>query len=527
MNEQLALTDELSVAHSTSQDQTSLNRRIVLSIITGLFAYYILIMGGHQYSIDGIVTFQAARTFVTRGSLFLDPPVRWGDTTYHTNQWGIGMSLAYVPGLIALRFIRPHLFVAAFDPSIKYDSRLLKNNLYLFSSWLNPLVVALMAGFTYLLALEVGLSRGWGVTAALALGLASPMSDYARFDFNQPLVGLVLVIALWLILRAARRQGYFYWLGVGLIIGYGILTRFDFVFVVPWLLVLAISPLTRWRGTPVRPLAGRLLPLIIPVVSAILLYLVLNVIKYGSPFNFGYRESFVWSTSGIGMLVFLISPGKGILLFFPLIWLSGLGIMELARRQKGVVIVFVGIIAVYLIVPGAFDLWSASWSAGGAWGPRHLLPMLPLATLCAIIGASRAKLFPDLVRRVVFVVLLAASWLITLNGILFDFVSFYTRFYGTIWRQGGGWAEHFTLIGSPLFAGWDFSSNLRSYDLFWLNQFSVRSWSSIALVLCLAALLIGSSLWLVKLLNIRPSPLTRLDILACKTSLLKFKPPVD
>jgi|KBSSwiStaDraftv2_1062776.scaffolds.fasta_scaffold20307_3 hypothetical protein len=52
----------------------------MLSLGALLLACYLLTLGAHQqYSIDGILDFESAKSIVFRRSLALDQPVRWGE----------------------------------------------------------------------------------------------------------------------------------------------------------------------------------------------------------------------------------------------------------------------------------------------------------------------------------------------------------------------------------------------------------------------------------------------------------------
>src|SRR5258706_1229439 len=53
------------------------DRRVMRWLGGFLFAYYLLTLGGHQYSIDGIVAFQTAKSLLFRHAMLLDPPVHW------------------------------------------------------------------------------------------------------------------------------------------------------------------------------------------------------------------------------------------------------------------------------------------------------------------------------------------------------------------------------------------------------------------------------------------------------------------
>ena len=107
--------------------------RLTIWLGIALFAYYLLILGGHQYSIDGIVMFQSAKRLLFHHSLVLDPPVRWaGDI--HLSKWSVGMTLAYVPVLALwspLFHWLPALQEIPWNPAVAYYPHLYQNLPYL------------------------------------------------------------------------------------------------------------------------------------------------------------------------------------------------------------------------------------------------------------------------------------------------------------------------------------------------------------------------------------------------------------
>jgi len=89
-----------------------------------LFSYYLLILGGHHYSIDGIVMFESARQLFFHHTLVLDPPVVWGTSVYRVSPYGIGLVLAYLP-LLALQSPLlswlPALQAIPYNPAVAYN----------------------------------------------------------------------------------------------------------------------------------------------------------------------------------------------------------------------------------------------------------------------------------------------------------------------------------------------------------------------------------------------------------------------
>src|SRR5262249_9653786 len=123
----------------------------------------------------------------------------------------------------------------------------------------------------------------------------------------------------------------------------------------------------------------------------------------------------------VGVYGLLLSSGKGIAWFAPIVWLAPLGIAAMVRsrqhsdnarrgddaRRAGWAIAAAWGVA--LFVYGRFQ----QWGGDGSWGPRYLVPMLPLAAIAvgfALDGASKAR------KRVAWLLALAGL-LVTLGGV--------------------------------------------------------------------------------------------------------------
>lgn len=467
--------------------------RRATTITLALFAYYSLTMGGRHYSIDGIIVFQAARNWVVRQSFFFDPLFRWGNNVPETSKYGVGLSASYLPVLLPLYWANPALLEPVADLSTEFNPRLLENDLYLYASIIHPIIGALTGLGVYLLGRQVRLSDQWAGFAALASGLASPFATYVRFDFAQPLIGLLLVTAAWVALRARQTTSLGAGLMLALVLGYAVLTRFTTVLTLPWVVGLPLlhahakpywSPLTRGQAAMLL-WAGAGLGL------GVLATLLINAVKFGSPLAFG--QSFGFSVTEIPLAVFglLLSPGRGLFVFFPfaLIFVGG---WPLVFKRHPTFALLTAVM--FLITLGIYSMWEAWWG-GATWGPRYFVPLAPFLTLCGVMWleqqhrrASRA--------RWIGVGLVVLSLIISLNGILFNFLDFYSGYwakngFGSI---GTAAQEQLRWAASPLFAGWRFAADPQAYDLYWLKQIVGGSRRARLLVVALVVAFLGASL---------------------------------
>lgn len=162
------------------------------------------------------------------------------------------------------------------------------------------------------------------------------------------------------------------------------------------------------------------------ITLAVLMTLVgtLNIIRFGSFAEFGYGSlygTFSLNTEWQGLLGLLLSPGKGLIFYFPLVVLLPLAIKFSFRQNPSLSILTVYILVVLWLYFGTLLVngESRSWSGAIAWGPRYLVPLLPLIAL--LIGGLLKYPRNFKIRRLIYLSLAlfsVAGFIINLGGIL-------------------------------------------------------------------------------------------------------------
>jgi hypothetical protein len=133
-----------------------------------------------------------------------------------------------------------------------------------------------------------------------------------------------------------------------------------------------------------------------------------------------------------GLIGLLVSPGVGLIFYFPLAILLPLGAKYMYKENRPLFFLCTYIIVANWIYVGTLSFGSEpiAWSGGVAWGPRYLIPVLPFIMI--ILG----NIFFHLNKKVwkLFVIVLcAAGFYVNLTGILIWFQ--YGLVYG--WDRGG------------------------------------------------------------------------------------------
>jgi hypothetical protein len=441
-------------AHGAEVDATTVDRRLERLVGVALFAYYLLTLGGHQYSIDGIVMFQSAKRLFFHQSFVLDPPVVWGRAVFASGGWSAGMALAYLPVLAVMSpvfLMVPEYRETPFLPGVPYNPALYWSVPYLLCSWLNPLIVAVTGALVFRLARQLTVTPGWALAAALAFGVCSPAGPYARFDFAQPLAGLLLTAAVCRLLATDALTSLWPLPAAGAILGGAVFTRPEFGVLVAW---IVLWDLVRARATGLRALLARLVLLAGPVALSVGLYFLANWFRFGSAARTGYgspTRMFFRTSAGTlnGIAGMLVSPEVGLLLLCPLAWLTLPGLVRLVRERNPAGVLLGGIVGIAIVMYGSFIVW---W-AGDSWGPRFLVPVVPFVVVAAAFWTFRLSAAHRRCAWVVFLGLAALGFVVTLSAILVDPLQRIVHIPQVDAPRYDA-ARHFRIVASPVVSIW-------------------------------------------------------------------------
>ncbi len=223
------------------------------------------------------------------------------------------------------------------------------------------------------LTIETPRRRRWAFGVALVFAFATPAwSTASRSMWEHGPSMLCLAAALLLALRAQEGLPGFTGMGVALGLAYTVRPTDALPVIILGLWVLG------WhRRQFLRVVGGALIPLIV--------FVIVNLSTYHQilPPYFTQGQSFTLSSTFFDAFAAdLVSPGRGLLVFLPLVGLSVAGVVILRRSHSlspfwiAVAIVPVAL----LLLISAFKVW---W-AGDSYGPRFFTDLLPFFVLLAL-----------------------------------------------------------------------------------------------------------------------------------------------
>jgi hypothetical protein len=230
------------------------------------------------------------------------------------------------------------------------------------------------------------LACAWGAPpasqrlAVVATALASPLWGYASSDFSEPLQAAAIggAFACAAVAREARsRHTLAVVAGSGALAGLALLSKSVFIVLFPLLAVGVIvsAPAAERVRRGMAFLAGWLAPAG--------MWLAFEITRFGRPFSSYQGEHFNHSPLD-GLWRLLVGPNKGLLVYFPLALLAVQGIRVLARKDGGLAAAASSFVAFLVVATAAW--WS--WDGAAGWGPRLLVPIVPLLASLAALTAS-------------------------------------------------------------------------------------------------------------------------------------------
>jgi len=358
-------------------------------------------MSGRISSPDAEIVFRTAESLVEDGDWSISPIKRW--TAFGTTRgrdgrfyslFGPAEAVAMVPFFLLGRWCEaqaPSFFAfLTRRPFFRdyYVASRFNDTVRLFAAWLNVLVTAFSCLVLYQMARALAYSAQTGLLLALLFGLATPAWAYTRDGFSEPLATLLGLVSFerLLVWRSHPRQTDAL-IVAGLTLGLSVLTHISMLLSVPFFVGyvlmaswIAKAPSSDQTRKELRQTVSTLTLFLLPLGLCGSLLIWHNCQRFGSWFETGRMGRYghfvlPWE----GLLGLTVSPGKGLLLYAPVVIAGICGFPSFHRRHR----LEARLIASMSLFRLLFVAARSDWHGGFCIGPRLLLVLLPFLLLPA------------------------------------------------------------------------------------------------------------------------------------------------
>lgn len=390
-----------------------------LVVIATVGVLYAVTYRGEVASADEMYMFGVTRNLAERGSISIDD-LRWlnervpggmnGPDGHFYTKLGLGQPLLGVPfyrlGIRWLRIPGDASFAGyRIGPLAGVRGAMAAGSV----------TAVLVVLGSYVLATLLGAGPRGSALAALATGAGSMLWPYAKTFFSEPAAALGIVWAVALLVAHGRRPALWKAALAGLLLDVAVLVRpFNLAVAAP-VLLFALWAVPRAHKGPERVAALRgLVALVVLIVGGAAAVGAYDAARYGSALATGYgaNEGFRHDIAQ-GLLGFAVSPGKSVVAFDLLVLLAPAGALVAWRSGCRAEVALLAVVCgLYAVVYSAWWAWEGGW----AWGPRFLLPVVPL--LMALAAPILDRLPAPLA-----IALMAVGAVVPVAGALYDPIS--------------------------------------------------------------------------------------------------------
>jgi hypothetical protein len=304
--------------------------------------------------------------------------------------------------------------------------------------FVNSIIIALISVVIFLFSMEIYGSKRIAFILSLIFSVCSFIWPYNTTLYPQPLQALMLIAPAYFVYRSVHlspkficsyskqhyvkgggdssgREALVYIAVAGISLGLAVLAHPSSLIAIPGFLVYAAIS-TQWKRKK------RLTSFLVSLAVVLLFIAFINYTRFGTLTEFGYysQGSIDVHAGWEGLLGLWISPGFGILFYFPMVILLPIALKRLFgnKNNHGLSFLIIYIVSIFWLFVGTLSYDEpTSWSGAIAWGPRYMIAVLPFIVLSLgsiLSRINRANLYS--LKLLVIIALCASGFAINLIG---------------------------------------------------------------------------------------------------------------
>ena len=288
---------------------------------------------------------------------------------------------------------------------------------------LNPIITALAGVVIFSFGQQLYDSRKIGIVLAIFFGVTSLVVPWTSELYTRLLASLLLISAIYFSYLAKQKsQAWFAFLG-------GLFNASMFL-AQPMTFPL-ILPIAGYSLFSFRKNKKLFIAFLLGFFIGAGLQGYLNLVRFGSPLSFGfnYGEPEVWDWAFFknfeGLYGLFISPSWSFFVYYPIAILFPLSFYLLYKKDRSLSLLF----TILMIVIWFYVGIQTHWTGYGSWGPRYLIPMIPVITIAT--GAVIQKFSHKKTWKGILASLAALGFFVNLLGSLIWFMVG----YGVFWED--------------------------------------------------------------------------------------------
>jgi len=274
-------------------------------------------------------------------------------------------------------------------------------------SFLNSLFTLFAIGLLIRICRQLGSSDQAAILCGLTYGIATMAWPYAAIGM-EPLQTACFLLSLSAFIHFSRQNSLLSTLALAMSITALMHTKIS----APLLAIpLAIAGLVILCKTKSK--RSRKLLLFVGILGcASIIWFILYYIRSQSFYSYNFFQNLNLNLLPRNIVGLLISPGKSLLLYSPILLWCLPGIPDFIRNNRSLSIL-VGTIAILILLVTACWDWSLIEEC---WGPRYLMPVIPMIIFA---GSRQFELQVLRKRKYLFISLVIISILVQIPGVLY------------------------------------------------------------------------------------------------------------